>query len=292
MGKFGGRKETKRDERTVRASGRVRGQAHDSPGWQPLTLCVKKVVAGNQCPMLTVLALLAMLVACNEALTPRVMPWMCLQRCNETVEDIEANLAQLKALRPCLAAVSFERYNLGANGTLVLNSDLYPVGPRVAALGLETWPMISSYPYPPQFLSWMRQLWSDSDANARFVASLRTEAAAHGWTGYQVDWEPTATATPDDAAEYAHYLADLSARMAPTLIRPTVASWNAIWNLTALSEAGLSVITMGTYATNLTTFAHQLNAAALAFPAARLGVGLENWPDMDGDIALDRKSVV
>lgn len=58
----------------------------------------------------------------------RVMPWMCLQRCNETVAQIEQNLAQLEQMKSCLAAVSFELYNLGANGTLVLNSDLYSVG--------------------------------------------------------------------------------------------------------------------------------------------------------------------
>ncbi len=95
------------------------------------------------------LAVLAALCMCGIA-TPlktsthanRVMPWMCLQRCNETVADIESNLAQLKQLLPCLSAVSFERYNLGPNGTLVSNVDLFPVGPVITALGLETYPMI------------------------------------------------------------------------------------------------------------------------------------------------------
>lgn len=87
----------------------------------------------------------------------RVMPWMCLQRCNETIEEIEENLEQLqKTLGGCVTAVSFERYNLGANGTLVVNTDLYPVGWRLNKMGLETYPMISSWPYPPAFLDWMR----------------------------------------------------------------------------------------------------------------------------------------
>lgn len=214
------------------------------------------------------------------------MPWMCLQRCNETVEDIEANLKQLQDLRPCLAAVSFELYNLGPNATLITNSDLYSVGPTIRDMGLETYPMISSFPYPPAFLEWMRTLWNDQHAGMSFIAQLRSEAQRHGWSGFQVDWEPTAKATPQDAANYASYLGLMARTLSPIRIIPTVATWNSIWNLALIAKAQtFRVVTMSTYAKNYTTFSSSLQNALLYISKESLGVGVETWPVMDDDFA-------
>lgn len=115
-----------------------------------------------------------------------VMPWFCLERCQDTNADIENGLEQVAQLKEkgCLASVAFELYNLGPNGTLVTNK-LTPIGPRLVALGVEAIPMISSFPYPPQFLEWMRQLWTSQQMGDAFLAQLKSEAEANGWSGYR-----------------------------------------------------------------------------------------------------------
>ena len=44
-----------------------------------------------------------------------------------------------------------QKYNLGPNSTLVLNNLTDPSSTFVQS-GLETFPMVSSFPYPPQFM--------------------------------------------------------------------------------------------------------------------------------------------
>lgn len=183
-----------------------------------------------------ILLVLWMAVQCSGL---QVMPWLCLERCNDTSVDMALSLEQVARLAAChcLAGSSFELYNLGPQGQLLRNP-LTNVGPLLARLG-PAWPMISSYPYPPQFLSWMRQLWTNSSVADAFVTSLLAEASQHGWAGYQVDWEPTAAATAQDALDYASFLDSLAHRIAPLKVIPTVATWNAIWNLQALGKTNV-----------------------------------------------------
>lgn len=53
-----------------------------------------------------------------------------------------------------------QRFNLGADSTLVVNN-LTMVRSTLQSMGVATNPMVSSYPYPPQFLSWMRQVFAN-----------------------------------------------------------------------------------------------------------------------------------
>jgi hypothetical protein len=84
---------------------------------------------------------------------------MCLERCNFTSEEIAEQLQQLEDHIEIFNAISFEMFNLGPNSQLVINN-FTQVGPRLRAMGLETYPMISSYPYPPNFIDWMRELFA------------------------------------------------------------------------------------------------------------------------------------
>ena len=63
------------------------------------------------------------------------MPWMCLERCGANSTDIQNNLAQLKQLSPYITKVAFEEFNLGPNGTFVVNY-LTHVTPQVSSLKL------------------------------------------------------------------------------------------------------------------------------------------------------------
>lgn len=87
----------------------------------------------------------------------RVMAWLCLEFCDETPEMIAADLLEIEQHRSSIAAVSFEKYTLGPNSTLVDNQ-LTVVSPVINKLGLESWPLLSSYPHPPEFIDWMRQV--------------------------------------------------------------------------------------------------------------------------------------
>jgi hypothetical protein len=232
------------------------------------------------------LFLILVVCCCGAAVQLECMVWMCLERCNETSTDIALSLSQLNGpLRSSVTSVSFELYNLGPNGQLITNSGLSNVGPSLRKSGFRTYPMISSYPYPPQFLSWMQQLWQTPSVGQSFISQLKAEAAAHGWTGFQVDWEPTATATPQDAESYAEFLSTMADSLHPVLVMPTVATWNAIWNLTAIGRSRVhKVLTMSTYASKLSTFEEKLDYTLQFVPKELLGVGVENWPDLDTGI--------
>ena len=69
---------------------------------------------------------------------------MCLERCGGNASSIAADLAAIKAHRKSLAAVSFELFNLGENGTLITNN-FTSVHGTITAMGLETYAMISRF---------------------------------------------------------------------------------------------------------------------------------------------------
>lgn len=75
-----------------------------------------------------------------------VMPWMCLERCGDNSTAIIEQLDQYSVNRTKFTGVSYEDFNLAANSTLVKNN-LTQVGAPLAALGLQRWAMVSSYPY-------------------------------------------------------------------------------------------------------------------------------------------------
>jgi hypothetical protein len=68
----------------------------------------------------------------------RVMPWMCLERCGSDTVQIQSHLAQLKAHRSSITAVSFEKYNLGKR---VHHSFVHPFTPSL----LPSWPFRVSF---------------------------------------------------------------------------------------------------------------------------------------------------
>jgi len=212
--------------------------------------------------------------AVHAAPKRRVMPWMCLERCGGNATSIAANLREIDAHKHFLSAVSFDLYNLGANSQLVRNK-LTPVHKQISAMGLETFPMVSSYPYPPQFLSWMRQVFAKPQP---FIDTAISEAKKEGFTGYNIDWEPTTEGTNQDAIDYAHFLTTLSNALHAHHIKVTVdiASWSNIWNFTELSKSTVDkVMDMSTYTGTFATFLAQLNKAVNSFRLDMLGIGLE-----------------
>jgi hypothetical protein len=157
-----------------------------------------------------------------------VMPWMCLERCGDSSADIAFQLNQLAVNVSVFTGVAFEDYNLGANSSLIKNNLTQVAGP-LAALGLQRWAMISSYPYPPAFLTWMRQVFAQP---APFISACIAAARAENLTGFNVDWEPTSgngapTPEPQDALDYAAFLTTLADALHAEgfLLSVDVATW-------------------------------------------------------------------
>jgi hypothetical protein len=157
-----------------------------------------------------------------------VMPWMCLERCGDSSADIAFQLNQLAVNVSVFTGVAFEDYNLGANSSLIKNNLTQVAGP-LAALGLQRWAMISSYPYPPAFLTWMRQVFVQP---APFISACIAAARAENLTGFNVDWEPTSgngapTPEPQDALDYAAFLTTLADALHAEgfLLSVDVATW-------------------------------------------------------------------
>ncbi len=146
-----------------------------------------KRLSQNILTLLTLCISLKTTIASSQYSIPStfVMPWMCLEFCSWTPDDISNHLLQVSNLTNSglINAISFERYGLGPNGTLVTHSNLTNVIPQLSSIGIDMYPMISSYPYPPQFLNWMRTLWSSDTLTQNFIHQCVSLAQKNGYKG-------------------------------------------------------------------------------------------------------------
>lgn len=75
-------------------------------------------------------------------------------------------------------------------------------------------------------------------------------AKQEGFTGYNLDFEPTVSGTPDDAQKYAEFLDYFAKRLHAHNLQLTVdvAGWNTLWNFTEISLTSIDhVFDMSTY---------------------------------------------
>jgi len=214
----------------------------------------------------------------GKSSSKKVTTWMCLERCGDNSSMIAYELEQIKTNLQLISGVSFEMYNLGPNSTLLKNN-LTLVGPTLVEFGIETYPMISSYPYPPDFIDWMRQVFKNPNP---FLFSVVTECFNYGFTGINVDWEPTVGGTEQDAIDYANFLTYISRKLHQFGLKVTVdiAHWNQIWNWTLLSNSEVdNLFLMDTYTGNFTYFEKYLSKAVNTIDEKKLGIGLESVND-------------
>jgi len=244
--------------------------------------------------MLFLILFLSILVVLSDAKSIKpsnlfIMPWMCLERCGDNSEDIAAEIAQFQVNRSSFTDVSFELFNLGPNSTLIVNN-LTRVSNPLTALGLGTWPMVSSYPYPPEFLTWMRQVFATPQP---FFDSVISSAKLIGATGLNIDWEPTSSGpkiTKQDSIDYANFLDQLAvqAHLNGLKVSVDVATWSDIWDLKLIGATRVDYIAnMETYVKNNTVWLQELADSLELLPVDKLVVGLECDVDLtDSDIAL------
>jgi hypothetical protein len=212
------------------------------------------------------------------------MPFLCLERCTQNSTIVNMTIAATAQQSGLLGAVVTERYNLGAGGKLLRGSNLTD---SVAGLRANGWPaaapiiaMVSSYPYPIGFATWMRQVFADPDP---FVEQLLAEASEWQLGGFNIDWEPVAkTVEPADAGKYATFLGYIGQKLSAQGLSVTVdvATWSPLWNYKLLLELAAphldGIMVMSTYTDDQETWVRELAGAEAAFGASgKLIVGLE-----------------
>lgn len=211
-----------------------------------------------------------------------LFPWLCLERCGDDATAIASQIKQLANNSELFTGAAFEEFNLGPNSTLVVNN-LTKVSKRITAAGVDQrYAMISSYPYPDDFLTWMRELFvTPAPFIDACIAALKSNPSL---TGFNVDWEPQGgPGAPQpgasDAVAYANFLDTFAKALhaaGPYQLTVAVATWSPIWNLTALGQTDVDLIAhMGTYVGNFTVWEHQLAELLEAVPPSKAVVGLE-----------------
>eukprot|EP00605_Chrysophyceae_sp_TOSAG23-4_P002454 GSChrysophyteH1.ASY1.ANO1.2713.1 assembled CDS len=237
-------------------------------------------------------------VALAEAVTKSVMPWMCLEICN-SADEIQSQLQTLVDKQDLLTAVSFEKYSLAADCAFTKLPNLTDVSSLIPS-SLAKLPMISSYPHPPDFMNWMRQLFDDPECASKYINSAVSEAVDMKYSGYNLDWEPVASntsspITSEDALAYANFIGVFADALQKEGLElgVDVATWvtisggPSIWNYTAIAETNVNYgISMGTYTNNDDSFMNQLNLLTEAF-GPRAVVGLETVNASDGSPIVD-----
>jgi len=209
----------------------------------------------------------------NSGHIKNVMPWMCLERCGASSIDIYHHLQQIADHLDVINSVSFEKYNLGANSKLIVNN-LTDVLPALQNLGVATFPMISSYPYPKEFIEWCRQVF---DNPTPFIQTCIEEAQKYGYSGYNVDFEPTIGIQDGDGKRYAQFLDKFAKALHSVgrILTIDIATWTAFWDLDALSQTSVDrIISMSTYTGNMTIWEIKFLEGVKKF-GGRFGVGLE-----------------
>jgi len=220
------------------------------------------------------------------------MPWLCLEKCGDNSTKIQNDLKNIKQNSNDLTGVSFELYHLGPNSAFV-NDHLTPVTSFLQNLGLETYPMIDSCIwnttvnqciYPQNFLDWMRQVFAQPNG---FIQAAVQDAVTYGYTGYNVDWEPTEDGNSQDAVNYCAFLELFATKLhgVGKKLNVDIASWNPIWNWTAISQSSVDgIFLMSTYAGNFETFQHFLKKAITEIDMNKLGIGLETVNEDNNDL--------
>jgi len=204
----------------------------------------------------------------------RVMPQMCLERCNFNSSEIQSELQTIKQYSSVLSGVSYELFNLGPDSELITNNFTQVTQP-IKDMNLETYAMISSYPYPNEFIDWMRQLFNNSEP---FIQQCIKKATELGFTGFTVDFEPTVNGTSQHATDYANFSNLFARRLHENNIKVLVcvATWNPLWDWAKIGATAVDrILVMSTYAGNQDTWLKYLQEALKVIPLEKIGVGLE-----------------
>lgn len=100
----------------------------------------------------------------------------------------------------------------------------------------------------------------------------------NNYVGINIDFEPTASATSQDAADYVDFLNYFTKKLHTQSKRLSVdiASWNEIWDWNLLGKSSVdTLVLMSTYTGNDTTFLTMLDKAVNTIGRHKITVGME-----------------
>jgi len=197
------------------------------------------------------------------------MPWMCLEICGFNNEQIVDQLLQIKNYSNYLSGVSYEAYEL-RSGSTFYNLQQTNIQPNITSYGLETWPMIIS-----DDIVELRELFANPTP---FTTAAINTAKQLKFTGYNIDFEPAANATAEDAVNYAKFITNFANELHAIGFKLTadVATWSYFWDLPLLSNTTIDkLMYMETYVTNTTLWEIEFQKGITQIVNSKLGVGLE-----------------
>ena len=192
--------------------------------------------------------------------------WMGLEI---TGENITSDLSSLSAHRTDITGVSYEHCILDSTGDLVAIPLVTNVTNKVRSFGLDAYPMIIS-----ASLSDIEYLLAHPSG---FIQSAVSAAIGAGYTGYNIDFEPTQAANATVAIAYAKFLSTLADALHAHGKKLTVdiATWNPFWNFADLANTTVNALfDMSTYASPFFNFGYALSNDVASIPLSKLGIGL------------------
>ncbi len=209
-----------------------------------------------------------------------VLAWVC-QFC--TARDKQA-LSQINATYNDYTMISYEFYALQSDHTIIslpgYSSSSSPnnLTPYVQKLGLGAVPMITSASGGDIY-----NFTSNQSAVSAAIAQMTDLAIQYNYSGYDIDWEPTASSVNSTtAAYYDSFLNQFSLQLdkfGKSLI-VEVASWDpTFWNYTNIGNTNVTSVDVMDYAASYAgpeSFLADLQQAVQQIPLGKLSIALEN----------------
>ncbi len=207
------------------------------------------------------------------------MVWMGLEI---TGENVSLDLQSISVHRSDLTGVSYEHYLLGSQGYFGTVLSLTNVTGNIKSFGLQTYPMIIS--------TNLGDMEYVIQHHSNFISRAVAKAVGAGYTGYNIDFEPTQTANASVGKAYASFLTTFADALHAKGKKLTVdiATWNPFWNFAALANTTVDVLyDMSTYASPAYNFDAALGYANETIPHSKLGVGLITVNVNNGAVLLN-----
>ena len=229
----------------------------------------------------------AVCLSCAEAGKRYVMPWMCLERCGEKIEQDLAGI--LEAGPSVFPFVSIEAFDLefGAN---ISDCGYSRVGPKLVEKGITVLPMITT-----ANIKKLRSLWENPK---NFVDTAVAIARNNSkWiSGFNIDFEPEGGDDPthSDAENFAAFIDMLGKALHAEgfLLTVDVANWCALFEDDLLTKTAADrFITMSTYSVGLERFEEIVQDKANVY-GPKAGIGLSTSYGFTEDDVQKRLDVV
>jgi len=195
-----------------------------------------------------------------------VTPCMCLEMCNEDVQD---DLKDLLARGKTVRSVVFSAWVLGPSSTL-LWGNYSNVDIQLSQYGFGTFAIISS-----TNLSDMRSLFQNPNS---FIQQAVSVAQQNRYSGFTINFQPTTTPTAADGAAFISFLNMFASKLhrQKGILEVNIGSSDgALYQYSSLGNSNVDyLVSMGTGCGNFTLFKERSQYLISTIPIQKLIIGL------------------